>query len=165
MCRRFRAQFDPVTEDMTVGIALNVRGTTEHINGLRHRPEGHTAGWYIWAGQEFSEAGDFFKPLHVTHLKNWCPQVLKYLALPPGWRFLVARTTRMCGSTPHYWPSSQLHLLHWSVVAALEPAGNVRRLCTAIDRIRPSAVIFVVRPLATLRWLAVLCRGMRIDKL
>jgi len=91
VCRRFRAQFDPVTEDMTVGIALNVRGTTEHINGLRHRPEGHTAGWYIWAGQEFSEAGDFFKPLHVTHLKNWCPQVLKYLALPPGWRFLVAR--------------------------------------------------------------------------
>ena len=32
----------------------------------------------------------FFVPLHVVHLDEWCPEVKKYLGLPPGWRFLIA---------------------------------------------------------------------------
>ena len=60
------------------------------INGLRHEPVGDTNGWYIWAGPELSQDPDFFTPLHVHHLGEWCPQVLPYLALPPGSRFLIA---------------------------------------------------------------------------
>ena len=60
------------------------------INGLRHPPEGDTTGWYIWAGEELSEDPDFFVPLHFEHLAEWCPGVTKFLALPPGWRFLTA---------------------------------------------------------------------------
>ena len=52
-------------------------------------PEGDTTGWYIWAGEHLSSDPDFFEPVHVEHLKTLCPQVLPYLALPPGWRFLV----------------------------------------------------------------------------
>ncbi|WP_422652960.1 immunity protein Imm33 domain-containing protein [Archangium sp.] len=26
----------------------------------------------------------------VAHLADWCPLALKFLGLPPGWRFLVA---------------------------------------------------------------------------
>jgi len=33
---------------------------------------------------------DFFEPVHGHHLLEWNRGVLKYLALPPGWRFLVA---------------------------------------------------------------------------
>lgn len=60
------------------------------INGLRHPPEGDTTGWYIYAGESLSDEPDFFKPLHVKHLDEWCPQVKKYLGLAPGWRFLIA---------------------------------------------------------------------------
>jgi hypothetical protein len=60
------------------------------INGLRHEPEGDTTGWYIWAGEDLSDAPDFFRSLHVGHLTDWCPQVVPYLALPVGWRFLLA---------------------------------------------------------------------------
>ena len=74
---------------MKVGISLNVRNGIMPINGLRHPPEGDTTGWYIWAGEEFSEDSEFFKPLHVEHLSSWCPEIQKYLGLPPGWRFLV----------------------------------------------------------------------------
>lgn len=60
------------------------------LNGLRHPPEEGTSGWFVWAGRELPDDPDFFVPLHVEHLDDWCPQVLPYLALPPGWRFLLA---------------------------------------------------------------------------
>jgi hypothetical protein len=59
------------------------------LNGLRHFPQGDTTGWYIWAGENFSEESDFFVPLHVKHLEDWCPEIIKYLGLPPGHRFLI----------------------------------------------------------------------------
>lgn len=58
------------------------------INGLRHFPEGNTTGWYIWTG-EYSAAPDFFKPMHLFHLQEYYPELLKYLGLPPGNRFLI----------------------------------------------------------------------------
>jgi hypothetical protein len=44
----------------------------------------------VWAGEELSQSPDFFLPLHVEHLGEWCPEIEPYLALPPGWRFLIA---------------------------------------------------------------------------
>lgn len=74
---------------LKVGVARNVRDGVMPINGLRHAPSGDTTGWYIWAGEEFSEDPDFFMPLHIQHLISWCPAVIPYLGLPPGWRFLI----------------------------------------------------------------------------
>lgn len=77
--------------DLKVGISENVKDRTSlPINGLRHPPEVDTTGWYIWAGEALSDDPDFFNALHVTHLDAWCPEVIPYLALPPGWRFLIA---------------------------------------------------------------------------
>jgi hypothetical protein len=90
ICKKHEAEFCPAPPDLKVGIAANVRSGLLPINGLRHPPQGDTTGWYIWAGEELSEAPDFFKPLHVQHLDEWSPQVKKYLGLPPGWRFLIA---------------------------------------------------------------------------
>ncbi len=89
-CRSHGVQCFPSPEGMKVGIAENVRAGAYPINGLRHPPKGDTTGWYIWAGEELSSAPDFFVPLHVEHLREWCPQVIPYLGLPPGWRFLIA---------------------------------------------------------------------------
>src|SRR5690349_20893998 len=55
------------------GVSLNVRTGLLPLNGLRHPHGGDSSGWYIWAGEELSEAADFFQPLHVTHLEEWCP--------------------------------------------------------------------------------------------
>jgi hypothetical protein len=89
ICKKYGAQFQETPCDQKVGVALNVRDGVVPINGLRHAPTGGTSGWYIWAGGEPSAADDFFKPLHASHLKEWCPQVIKYLGLSPGWRFLI----------------------------------------------------------------------------
>jgi hypothetical protein len=75
--------------DQKIGIALDTLHL-EPLNGLRHPAEADTCGWYIWGGTELSPARDFFRALHVAHLSERCPRALKYLALPPGWRFLDA---------------------------------------------------------------------------
>lgn len=90
VCRKYGASWFGAPEHLKVGIARNVRTGLMPLNGLRHPPEGDTTGWYIWAGEELSDAPDFFEPLHVAHLAEWCPAALKYLGLPPGWRFLTA---------------------------------------------------------------------------
>jgi hypothetical protein len=90
ICKKYGAEYMAVTDKMKLGIAVNAREGIQPINGLRHAPEGDTSGWYIWAGNELVQDPDFFKPLHVAHLDQWCPQVRKYLGLAPGWRFLIA---------------------------------------------------------------------------
>ena len=90
VCRDYGAECLPPLVGSKVGIAANVRENVLPINGLRHVPEEGTNGWYIWAGQELSEDPDFFLPLHVELVHDWSPAILDYLALPPGWRFLVA---------------------------------------------------------------------------
>ena len=54
------------------------------------QPKGEMTGWFLWAGEEMPKEPDAFDPLHVKHLPAWCPAVLPFLELPPGWRFLVA---------------------------------------------------------------------------
>ena len=89
VCDRFDVAPFPSPETSKVGVSRNLGGAQTPIHGLRHPPEGDTTGWYIWRG-EYSRADDFFRPLHVAHLRELCPRVLPYLALPPGWRFLLA---------------------------------------------------------------------------
>ncbi|MFN8579373.1 MAG: hypothetical protein U0163_00140 [Gemmatimonadaceae bacterium] len=72
-----------------LGIALQTL-TSLPLNGLRHPAQGNTCGWYIWGGASLSAEPDFFQPLHVAHLAQHCPEALRYLGLPAGWRFLTA---------------------------------------------------------------------------
>ena len=88
ICRQFNVEYFSSPTSLKVGIALNVRDDIQPINGLRHPPEADSSGWYIWAGEELSDDYNFFQPLHIEHLGDWCPQIQKFLGLPPGWRFI-----------------------------------------------------------------------------
>jgi hypothetical protein len=88
ICLQYGAIFCASHEESKVGIANNVNTGLKPINGLRHPMEGDTTGWYIWAGDELSNDADFFKPVHVMHMPEISPDLMKYLGLPPGWRFL-----------------------------------------------------------------------------
>jgi hypothetical protein len=91
LCAKYGAPWVEAPSDLKVGIARNVIGmTTLPLNGLRHPPEGDTTGWYFWAGETLSTDPDFFEPMHVAHLAERCPALLRFLGLAPGWRFLLA---------------------------------------------------------------------------
>ena len=72
-----------------IGIALATLDKAP-LNALRHPPVANSSGWYIWGGEEFSDAPDFFQSLHVEHVAEYCPEIMPYLALSPGWRVLLA---------------------------------------------------------------------------
>jgi len=91
LCKKYKTDHFPAPEHLRLGISMNIMEHIYPINGLRHPPVGNTCGWYVWAGRgEVPTDPDFFKPLHISHLGEYCPQILPYLGLPPGWRFLIA---------------------------------------------------------------------------
>ena len=90
ICRKFSAQYEAFDLDLMVGVSKNFISGALPLNGLRHPQEGHSCGWFLWAGEDFSEAGDFWEVWHANHLLDRCPEIVKYLGLAPGWRFLVA---------------------------------------------------------------------------
>ena len=88
VCQRFGAEYIPPEASQNVGISL---GSLENVplHAVRLIPENGTCGWYIYGG-EYSTDADFYQPLHVAHLVERCPNIVPYLALPPGWRVLLA---------------------------------------------------------------------------
>jgi hypothetical protein len=90
VCDRFGAPYEPIDPQTTLGVSLSLLGGKLPFNGLRHPPERGTNGWYVWGGEEFPRADDAFEPLHAFHLIEQRREVVPYLALGPGWRFLIA---------------------------------------------------------------------------
>ena len=89
ICERFGSIVQAPLPGEKIGIALKTL-SQQPLNALRHPPEGDTSGWYIWGGEGLSRDPEFFQPLHVSHLAEYCPSLLPYLALAPGWRVLLA---------------------------------------------------------------------------
>jgi hypothetical protein len=88
-CKERNVEYYPAPPMQKSGIALATKGRLP-LNGLRHPAEHDTTGWYIWCGEEFLDAPDFFQPVHTSHIYEEYPQLVSLLGLPPGFRFLIA---------------------------------------------------------------------------
>ena len=95
VCERYGVPYVPTRPNLKIG--LNLNGEQYPINGLREPLEtayDKLAGWWIWNGERVDSQASFsaleWDALHAAHLADQCPEALPYLALPPGWRFLIA---------------------------------------------------------------------------
>jgi hypothetical protein len=89
VCTQYGSPIVPSPGDMKVGLSRQDWGKPRIVNGLRHPLTADTAGWYFWLGDHLSQDADFFRALHVWHLPESAPSVVRYLLLAPGWRFLI----------------------------------------------------------------------------
>jgi len=89
LCEKYGVEWVASPMDLKLGISKDIDSGVMPINGLRHPAENGTVGWYIWCGGDIDNNPDFWDALHVYHLEQRLPQVLKYLGLPPGWRFQI----------------------------------------------------------------------------
>ncbi len=89
LCEKYSSEYYGIDLEGKVGIALQTI-KTEPLHAVRYLDEKGTTGWYIWGG-EFNDEPEFFQPLCVVHLHKYCPHILKYLALKPGYRIMIDR--------------------------------------------------------------------------
>lgn len=86
ICKKNNSSWKPINKNLKVGISLNLN--KDPINGLRQPAENGTTGWFIWSG-EYLENDDFFQPICAEHLLLQRPEIIKYLGLDIGFRFLA----------------------------------------------------------------------------
>lgn len=86
LCARHDTDVVPCEPGLRIGLASNINAATRVINGGRIDPVGDASGWYFWAGDAWNDDTDFYIPAPARQLDGVAPQLLPYLALPPGWR-------------------------------------------------------------------------------
>ncbi|MFK7089515.1 hypothetical protein AAFM71_11950 [Chromobacterium violaceum] len=88
ICKKYSSKIIDLDENEMVAIALETIGQLP-IRGVRtSKREGDNISWFFYCG-EFHASPDFFKPMHASHLNEYLPEVLKFLCLEPGYKFMT----------------------------------------------------------------------------
>lgn len=85
MCAKMRAPFRPPQPSQLMAVTPGVR-EGRGLDGVRYSAPSHMSGWWLITD---GYGGDINSVTleHVRHLVEWRPELVKYLALPPGWSF------------------------------------------------------------------------------
>ena len=88
LCEEFGSSYIELHGDDVVAVAKQTLHK-DPIVGIRKKPEGEeNISWYIYAG-ELEEGTDFFETMTIKELQDILPDVLPYLALDVGYRFMI----------------------------------------------------------------------------
>ena len=89
ICKNNNIVYSQIDLEKKIGISQNFfNESILPIHGLRHYETNSSLGWFLWRG-EYSEDDDFFESYHAAHIIEQLDDAASYLALPPGWRFLI----------------------------------------------------------------------------
>ena len=88
LCEEFGSRYIEVKGDDVVAVAVKTLDK-EPLVGVRKAPETEeNVSWFIYGG-ELGEGEDFFETMTVRELQDILPEVLPYLALQEGYRFMI----------------------------------------------------------------------------
>ena len=88
LCEEFGSRYVEVSGDDVIAVAVHSL-QQDPIVGLRNRPEIHdNVSWFIYGG-ELAEGQDAFETMTVREAQDILPQILPYLALDIGFRFMI----------------------------------------------------------------------------
>jgi hypothetical protein len=86
VCQSYRADYDPPAPGSTIAVATQTMGASP-VRGVRRPPAAGASGWFIYAGEDWSEDPAFFQTVSLEELAECCGLALPFLGLPPGWWF------------------------------------------------------------------------------
>lgn len=86
LCEEFGSAYIEVTGDDVVAVAVKSLAQ-DPLVGIRKKTADQVS-WYIYAG-ELKEGIDDFETMTVRELQDILPEVLPYLALDVGYRFMI----------------------------------------------------------------------------
>ena len=85
VCRAFSAPFDPPRADQLVATSKGVH-EGDVVQGVRYEAPEHMSGWYLTTGR-YDGNVDSLMVEHLYHVLDRRPDLARYVALPPGYRF------------------------------------------------------------------------------
>lgn len=89
LCEEFESAYIQVSGDDVIAIAVQTLDQDPIVGIRKKKPEtDENISWYIYGG-ELQEGADFFETMTVRELQDVIPDVLPYLALEPGFRFMI----------------------------------------------------------------------------
>ena len=88
MCIKHGAIPCPCHDNDLMDLAKDTIGQLP-INGCRRSPSANHCGWSLWCGAEPLADAQFCQ-LPVSNVQRCLAEAHRYLALPPGYRFLIA---------------------------------------------------------------------------
>ncbi|UYA58772.1 hypothetical protein U1R68_18910 [Pectobacterium colocasium] len=83
-------QLPPHSPEEMVAIALNTLQNSPIYGTRIPLPENGTISWFIHCGEHSAKSG-FYQPLHTSHLEEMLPEVVPYLFLSEGTKFIIDR--------------------------------------------------------------------------
>ncbi|MHA3892065.1 immunity protein Imm33 domain-containing protein [Acinetobacter sp. GXMZU3951] len=90
VCEEYGSKYLAVNDEDMIAVAVDSL-KQDPIVGIRNQPEaGDEVSWFIYAG-EHDDREDFFQTVAVKDLHKLLPEVLPYLALDHGYRFMIDR--------------------------------------------------------------------------
>ncbi|MDR0238412.1 hypothetical protein [Acinetobacter sp.] len=88
ICEKYASKYIPLNEMDMVAFAMQSLGQ-QPIYAVRIVPEKKDhISWFIHCG-EYSSAPDFYQAIHVSHLQEYLPKILPYLALEQGFQVII----------------------------------------------------------------------------
>lgn len=88
LCEEFGSNYIEVKGDDLIAVAVQTL-EKDPLVGIRKKPEtAENVSWYIYGG-ELEEGTDHFETMTVRELQELVPEVLPYLALDIGFRFMI----------------------------------------------------------------------------
>ena len=88
MCRRLTAAFTPPRPDQKAAVSAGVLEGAVPVSGVRYPAPSHMSGWYLTT-QAFSGDVKELRVEHLYHVTARRPDLVAFLALPPGFRIEV----------------------------------------------------------------------------
>lgn len=88
VCKKYQSGFEQLKPDEIVAVALDTIGQMPIVGERIVLEKGENVSWFIHCG-EHSAADDFYQPIHWHHLIEMLPEVLPYLGLEQGFRFII----------------------------------------------------------------------------
>ncbi|AAY95425.1 hypothetical protein D3X12_04610 [Pseudomonas protegens] len=88
ICERY--DLAPQAPEPMIALAIGSLAQSPIYGTRVELPENGTVSWFIHCG-EHSTAVDFYQPLCAEHLLELLPEVIDYLYLPSGTRFIIDR--------------------------------------------------------------------------
>ncbi|MBJ9952161.1 MULTISPECIES: hypothetical protein [unclassified Acinetobacter] len=88
ICEKYNSKYIPLDGGEMVAFAMQSLGQ-QPIYAVRILLEKEeNVSWFIHCG-EYSSASDFYQAMHVSHLQEYLPKILPYLALEQGFHVII----------------------------------------------------------------------------